>query len=228
MVVPTARSRAREGHRPDPPRPRGLSNETILFQAALTATSDDGTNTTTENLVLRVSPVPENQLLRDTLFESQARLLQVLHEERNLKVPNVRWFESDPKWFDRAVLREDRAGRAGPDQRPDLQRRGMAVRRDTGAAAHRVGGALDELVRINLTPPELVRFLPGGTSGFPEVLEEIRAEYAWACAGGEHPIVDRLWEWLETNVPSSPPIGLSWGDAPSATRCSTTTSGWSS
>ena len=74
-------------------------------------------------------------------------------------------------------------------------------------------GAVDELVRINRTPPDLVRFLPGGTSGFPEVLDEIRAEYAWACDGVAHPIVDRLWEWLEANVPPAPPTGLSWGDA---------------
>ena len=31
--------------------------------------------------------------------------------------------------------------------------------------------------------------------------------------GSEHPIVDRLWEWLEANVPSATPTGLSWGDA---------------
>ena len=187
----------------------GLSNETILFQAAL----NDGTNTTTEKLVLRVSPAPENQLLRDTLFESQARLLQVLHEERNLKVPNVRWFESDPKWFDRPFFVMDRADGRVPISDPIYNAEGWLY--DATPAQQRTAweGALDELVRINLTPPELVRFLPGGTSGFPEVLEEIRAEYAWACAGGEHPIVDRLWEWLEANVPSAPPIGLSWGDA---------------
>ena len=187
----------------------GLSNETILFQAAL----NDGTNTTTEKLVLRVSPAPENQLLRDTLFESQARLLQVLHEERNLKVPNVRWFESDPKWFDRPFFVMDRAHGRVPISDPIYNAEGWLY--DATPAQQRTAweGALDELVRINLTPPELVRFLPGGTSGFPEVLDEIRAEYAWACAGGEHPIVDRLWEWLEANVPSAPPIGLSWGDA---------------
>jgi aminoglycoside phosphotransferase (APT) family kinase protein len=45
------------------------------------------------------------------------------------------------------------------------------------------------------------------------VLDEIRAEYAWACAGVAHPIVDRLWEWLDAHVPSDPALGLSWGDA---------------
>jgi len=72
---------------------------------------------------------------------------------------------------------------------------------------------MTELVRINQVPPDLVRFLPGGTSGFPEVLDGVRAEYAWACNGVEHPIVDRLWEWLDRNVPTAPPTGLSWGDA---------------
>ena len=73
--------------------------------------------------------------------------------------------------------------------------------------------AVTELIRINRVPPDLVLFLPGGRSGFPEVLDRIRAEYEWACAGVEHPIIDRLWEWLELNLPPTPPAGLSWGDA---------------
>jgi len=192
----------------------GLSNETILFQAALTAKSDDGgTNTTTEDLVLRVSPAPENQLLRDTLFEAQARLLRVLRDEQGIRVPNVRWFEDDPQWFDRPFFVMDRARGRVPISDPIYNAEGWL--HDATPAEQRTAweGAVDELVRINQTPPDLVRFLPGGTSGFPEVLEQLRAEYAWACARHEHPIVDRLWEWLDANVPSGPPIGLSWGDA---------------
>ena len=72
---------------------------------------------------------------------------------------------------------------------------------------------MTELLRINRVPPQLVRFLPGGSSGFSEVLDGVRAEYAWACDGNDHPIVDRLWEWLDSNLPTAPPTGLSWGDA---------------
>ncbi len=49
----------------------GLSNETILFRADAPTTAR---TTTTEDLVVRISPAPEYQLLRDTLFEEQARL----------------------------------------------------------------------------------------------------------------------------------------------------------
>jgi aminoglycoside phosphotransferase (APT) family kinase protein len=45
------------------------------------------------------------------------------------------------------------------------------------------------------------------------VLDLLRDEYTWACAGAEHPIVDRLWSWLDGNLPPPPPDGLSWGDA---------------
>ncbi len=187
----------------------GLSNETIIFQAEL----HDGTTTTTEDLVLRVSPAPENQLCRDTLFESQARLLQVLYDDEHLRVPNVRWFESDPKWFDRPFFVMDRARGRVPISEPIYNAEGWL--HDATSAEQRTvwEGAVDELIRINRVAPDLVRFLPGGTSGFPEVLDEIRAEYAWACAETEHPIVDRLWEWLEADVPSTTPTGLSWGDA---------------
>lgn len=59
-------------------------------------------------------------------------------------------------------------------------------------------------------------FLPGGSSegaAFPPVLQGLREEYAWACAGVAHPIVDRLWKWLDANAPPAPPDGISWGDA---------------
>jgi aminoglycoside phosphotransferase (APT) family kinase protein len=191
----------------------GLSNETIIFHAELTAESDGAMTTTTEDLVVRISPAAEFQLCRDTLFEEQARLLQVLHDERQLKVPKVRWFEDDPKWFERPFFVMDRARGRVPISDPIYNAEGWLY--DATPAQQRTAweGAIGELVRINRTPPDLVRFLPGGTSGFPEVLDDIRAEYAWGCAGREHPIVDRLWEWLEANVPSAPPIGLSWGDA---------------
>jgi aminoglycoside phosphotransferase (APT) family kinase protein len=191
----------------------GLSNETILFSAELTAESNAGTTTTTEELVVRISPAPEFQLFRDTLFEEQVQLLQVLHDERHLRVPNVRWYEDDPKWFDRPFFVMDRAHGRVPISDPIYNAEGWL--HDATPAQQRTAweGALDELVRINQTPPDLLRFLPGGTSGFPEVLDGIRAEYAWARGGVEHPIVDRLWEWLDANVPTDTPIGLSWGDA---------------
>jgi aminoglycoside phosphotransferase (APT) family kinase protein len=149
----------------------GISNETILFAADLTPGSDEGT--TTEELALRISPAPEFQVCRDPMFEEQARLLQVLHEQ------GEGWLH---------------------DATPEQQRTAWE-------------SAVDELVRINRVSPDLVRVLPGGTAGFAEVFDEIRSEYAWACAGVAHPNVDRLWEWLDGNVPTDPPLGLSWGDA---------------
>jgi aminoglycoside phosphotransferase (APT) family kinase protein len=187
----------------------GLSNETLLFRAEL----DDGATTRTEELVARISPAPAFQLCRDPLFEEQARLLQVLHDERHLEVPNVRWFEDDPKWFDRPFFVMDRVHGRVPLSDPIYNAEGWLFDATPVQQHTAWAGALDELIRVNQTPPDLVRFLPGGTSGFPEVLDSIRAEYAWACAGVEHKTVDHLWEWLEANVPSATPLGLSWGDA---------------
>ena len=190
----------------------GLSNETILFDAVL----DDGASTTTEHLVLRVSPSAEHQLFADTLFQTQARLLRVLRDEQQLRVPNVRWFEDDPRWFERPFFVMDRARGRVPISEPIYNAEGWL--HDASPAQRRRAweSAMTELVRINRVPPDLVRFLPGGSGeapGLHEALHGIRAQYAWACAGVEHPIVDRLWDWLESNLPAAPPIGLSWGDA---------------
>jgi aminoglycoside phosphotransferase (APT) family kinase protein len=186
----------------------GISNETILFAAEL----ENDTTTNTEELALRISPAPEFQVCRDPMFGEQARLLQVLHEQ-GLPVPNVRWFEDDPQWFGRPFFVMDRAHGRVPISEPIYNAEGWL--HDATPAQQRTAweSAVDELVRINQVSPDLVRFLPGGTSGFPQVVDELRAEYAWACAGVAHPIVDRLWEWLDANAPTDPPAGLSWGDA---------------
>jgi aminoglycoside phosphotransferase (APT) family kinase protein len=190
----------------------GISNETILFAAELTAESGRATTTTKEQLALRISPAPEFQVCRDPMLASQARLLQVLHEQ-GLPVPNVRWFEDDPRWFERPFFVMDRAYGRVPISEPIYNAEGWL--HDATPEQRRTAweSAVDELIRINRVPPDLVRFLPGGTAGFTEVLDEFRAEYAWACAGEAHPIVDRLWQWLDSNVPEAPPLGLSWGDA---------------
>ena len=208
----------------------GLSNETILFRAALTAKSDDGgTNTTTEDLVLRVSPAPENQLFRDTLFESQARLLHVLHDERNLKVPNVRWFESDPKWFDRPFFVMDHADRSGPDQRPDLQRRGMAVRRDASAAAHRVGRERSTSSSASTRPhPSSSASSPGARQGSPRCSTRSGPSTHGRAPGASTRSSTGCGSGSTRTCRRHHPSGCRGATPASATRCSTTTSSWSS
>ena len=169
--------------------------------------------TTSEEFVLRISPAPENQLCRDTLFESQARLLQVLHDEQGLRVPNVRWFEDDPQWFDRPFFVMDRARVAFRSvSRSTTPKVGSTTprRRSVGRRGNRRSPSSSASTRCH--PTSFASF-PGARQGSRKSWTSIRAEYAWACDGDEHPIVDRLWEWLDSNVPTATPTGLSWGDA---------------
>jgi aminoglycoside phosphotransferase (APT) family kinase protein len=190
----------------------GLSNETILFRAEL----EGGANPVREELALRISPAQATRLCFDTLFETQARLLRVLHDEHRLRVPNIRWFEPDPRWFDRPFFVMDRARGRVPISDPVYNSTGWLHDATPTQRRKAWEAGLTELIRIHRVSPDGIRFLPGGTTSTPglhQVLDGIRAEYAWACGGIEHPIIDRLWEWLETNIPDAPPVGLSWGDA---------------
>jgi aminoglycoside phosphotransferase (APT) family kinase protein len=194
------------------PSGAGISNETILFDAEI----DDGTTVRTEELVLRVSPDPEMRLFKSTLFETQARLLRTLRSGGYARVPDVRWYEEDPKWFDRPFfVMQQEHGRV-PISEPVYNSTGWLF--DATPEQRRIvwESAFDEMIRIHRVPTDVVRFLPGGEaagSAFTHVLDAVRDEYGWACAGVQHPKVDHLWEWLDANVPPSPPDGLSWGDA---------------
>jgi len=194
------------------PEGAGISNETLLFDAEIVTNGV----TASERLVLRVSPEPEKRLCNNTLFETQARLLRVLSSEGLARVPTVRWFDDDPQWFGRPFFVMERAEGRVPISEPVYNAGGWLF--DASPTERRVAwqSAIDELIRIHQVPPDKLRFLPGGAgngSAFDQVLEAIRAEYDWACAGVAHPIVDRLWGWLDANRPPSPPDGLSWGDA---------------
>ena len=170
----------------------GLSNETILFTAELTAETDGGTTTTTEELVVRISPAPENQLCRDTLFEEQARLLQVLHDQ-GVRVPECPVVRGRPEVVRPSVLRDGPRARAGPDQRADLQRRGLVARRHACATAHRVGRSgrrarphQPDATRPRALPPRGDVRVPRGARRDPR---RVRVGVRRGCAPDRRPVV---------------------------------------
>jgi aminoglycoside phosphotransferase (APT) family kinase protein len=194
------------------PAGAGYSNETILFRAHIA----DADTVSVEDLVLRVSPGPRNQLFLDVAIDAQALLQQTLRQHDLVRVPNIRWYEADPSWLGRPFFVMDRARGQVPVSTPVYNASGWLF--DATPAQRRTmwESAMAELVRIHRVPSDLVRFLPGGTGptpGFEQSVEYARRHYRWAIEGVAHPIVDRLWGWLDTNLPPAPPQGLSWGDA---------------
>ena len=189
----------------------GLSNETILFRAEL----DDGAQhddrgarppgqsvTVLPTAAWTRSSTPRRGCCRSCTTNSISR------------VPNVRWFEADPRWFDRPFFVMDHATvGCRSASRSTTPRDGSTTprRRSGGRRGSRRSTELDP--HQPACHPTSSASFPGADRGSPRCSTRIRAEYAWACDGVEHPIVDRLWEWLESNVPTTPPTGLSWGDA---------------
>ena len=191
----------------------GTSNETILFEAVV----EEGEMLSVRPLVLRVSPAPENQMFLDAAFETQFKVLQVFRDRELVKVPSVLWFDDDSSRFGRPFfVMEQMRGRV-PVSHPVYNSAGWLVEATPAERRTVWESALREMARIHLVSPELVPFVSPrkpGVSGFEHTLQYAREHYAWATAGADHQVGERLYEWVFGHVPDvAPPVGVSWGDA---------------
>jgi aminoglycoside phosphotransferase (APT) family kinase protein len=183
----------------------GFSNETLLFDATW-----DGA---VHGLVIRVEPTGHT-VFPSTAFDAQVRVMQALHAEGSVPVPEVRWFEQGTDVLGARFVcmsrvegdvPSDNPGYHGEGWMPALdeagQRRVWESGLDTMAAIHRLDRAAIGLDWIADVSPA-------------EQLELDRRYRSFACGDVPYPVVDRAFELLEADVPpASPRPALCWGDS---------------
>lgn len=183
----------------------GFSNETLLFDATW-----DGA---VHSLVIRVEPTGHT-VFPSTAFDAQVRVMQALHAEGSVPVPEVRWFEEGTDVLGARFVcmarvegdvPADNPGYHGEGWMPALdaagRRRVWESGLDTMAAIHRLDRATIGLDWITDVAPA-------------EQLELDRRYRSFACGDVPYPVVDRAFELLEESVPptaASP--ALCWGDS---------------
>jgi aminoglycoside phosphotransferase (APT) family kinase protein len=186
----------------------GFSNETLIFDA----TWDDGDGPATHGLVIRVEP-SGHTVFPSTAFDLQVRVMQALHDEGSVPVPEVLWFEQDTAVLgDRFVAMRRVEGQVPPDSpsyhaegwfpalTDDQRRRIWDSATDTMAAIHRldwVALGLDAVVPR--TPAEQLA---------------LDREYvAFATVGRDFPLVDEALDHLAATAPPAVAPALCWGDS---------------
>lgn len=186
----------------------GFSNETLLFDA----TWDDGDGPATHGLVIRVEP-SGHTVFPATAFDLQVQVMQALHAEGSVPVPEVLWFEEDTGVLgDRFVAMRRVEGQVPPDTPsyhvdgwfpalPEAQRRRVwECAHDTMAAIHRLDWVALGLEAIAPRTPA-------------EQLALDREYLEFATDGEGYPLVEEALDHLEATAPHAAGPALCWGDS---------------
>jgi aminoglycoside phosphotransferase (APT) family kinase protein len=195
------------------PSANGLSNETLLFDAAWT---QDGV-ARQERLVARVEPAGAGLAPAYDIVK-EARLLQQL-AGAGLAVPRVRFVEPDASWLGaRFLVMEFLAGRVAADS-PSYFVGGWVFDLTPAEKAQVAENAIAQLARVSRVDWEaadlgfLAREEPGATALDREIAYFERW-MAWAREDDHNPVVDAAFAWVKANRPAAEePLALSWGDS---------------
>jgi aminoglycoside phosphotransferase (APT) family kinase protein len=196
----------------------GMSSDTMLFRA--TWSDEDGRHD--ERLVARVAPDEADVPVFPTYdLEGQFQVIRAVADLTEVPVPRAWWCEPSVTPMGAPFFVMSRVDGLVPpdvmpytfggnwlfDATPEQQRRLQNTTVAAIAALHRIG-----------SPIERFSFLEKKVAGDSHLRRHVANTWAWyemaKRAGTPSPLIERGFEWLETNWPAheSTPV-LSWGDA---------------
>ena len=189
----------------------GFSNETLLFDVRWRR----GAAEHTEPLVARVKPpvhvFPEYDLRK------QYRAMELMGST-GVPVPRMRWYEDDAAVLGAPFFVMDRIDGAIPPDNPTYHVADVCAAFSPESRRALWLDGLGQMARIHRLNWRTAGFSwldqpQWGRTGIAQQLGYYRHYLAWATTGRPHPTCDPGLHWLEQNVPTSEPLGLSWGDA---------------
>lgn len=197
----------------------GMSSDTVLFDASWVGR--DGTSYK-EHLVARIAPdLDDVPVFPWYDMTGQFDTIRLVHELTEVPVPAPRWCETDPTAIGAQFFVMNRVdGHVPPDvlpypfgdnwlydATPDNQQRLQRSTVEAVAALHAIDDA-----------PARFPWLERGESGDSRLRRHVAHTRAWydvvASEGGQSPLVERAFAWLDQHWPASEsePV-LCWGDA---------------
>ncbi len=200
----------------DVPEGTGMSSETFLFDLTWAEAGEarDG------SYVVRMSPnMDDYPTFPEYDLSLQVNSLRLVAARSSVPVPEVAWYEPDASVLEYPfyVMRRVEglvpadippypfAGwlfDATPGQRAKLQRESLAVL----AQLHAIDVSGDDAAFLDR--PQY------GATALEQHLTYQREYYEWAREGTVYPILEKTFDWLETNRPDdNRPAVLNWGDS---------------
>jgi aminoglycoside phosphotransferase (APT) family kinase protein len=198
------------------PESSGFSSETLLFDATWQA---DGTERSGRYVVRMRPEMSDFPVFPDYDLSLQYRCLDLVRRHDAAPVPAAPWFEPDERHLGAPFFVMERIeGIAAPDMPPYtfgswISEASVA---DRARLQEGVIAILARLHAIDLTDAE-VAFLGRPAHGATPLAQHLgyqRWYYEWARDGTRHPLIERVFEWLDArHPPESGPPRLNWGDA---------------
>jgi len=201
----------------DAPETNGMSSETVLFEAEW----DDGGALTTYPLVCRIAPDPAAVPVFPRYdLDVQARIMQLVADQTDVPIPEVRWSEPDPSHLGAPFFVMERIdGIVPPDILPYTFDSWLTQGTDTDRLRLQ-DATVRTLAAIHRTPrpEEQAAFVAPDTEGDSPLRRHVadqRAYYEWVVEDGlRSPLIERGFEWLEQHWPAEEgPTVLLWGDS---------------
>jgi aminoglycoside phosphotransferase (APT) family kinase protein len=195
------------------PASSGLSNETVLFDAAWT---DGGGAARAERLVARVQPSGPAVFPRYDLAHEFA-VMRALDAHTDVPVPAMRLHVGDPGVLGAPFIVMGRVDGRVPADDPPFTATGWVTElsaAEQAALAENAAAALAQVHRVDLDAVGLGALRDHPESGLDGQLAFWRETFAWAAEGDANPTVEAALEWVAASRPvDDGPTVLSWGDA---------------
>ncbi|MGF7122291.1 phosphotransferase family protein [Rhodococcus sp. AG1013] len=199
------------------PSESGMSSISVLF----TVEWDLDGSRQRADLVARLAPEPTAlPVFPGYDLERQAAVMRTVADHSTVPVPRVRWIESSPAVLGRPFVVMDRVDGVVPVDNPPYVFGGWLHEATTAQLDVVQHGSVDVLAGIHSIPDprSLLPELGVGTAddALRRHVDGERAYYEWTRQddGLRIPLLERGFDWLEENWPSSPsePV-LCWGDS---------------
>ena len=188
----------------------GMSHETILFDASW----HEGAAARGQGMVVRIKPMRDT-VYPDDLFVPQYRLIQLMHEQGQVRVAKPLRFEEDPAILGAPFfVMEKVAGRVAVSY-PPYSREGWMVETSPADRRRIWEDAVRQLAAIQLVPVSAAPFLelPGGSDLFNQEVQRWWRFIDWVDPKGERGLLRGTYERLLAAGPANRPEGIVWGDS---------------
>jgi aminoglycoside phosphotransferase (APT) family kinase protein len=189
----------------------GQSHETILFDASWST----GGKQTDQGMVVRVKPTA-HMVYPDDLFDSQYRLMSLLHEHRWAPVAKPLWFEKDSEILGAPFfVMEKLRGRVAVSVPPYAQV-GWVAEATPAQRAKVWENGVRQLAALQTIPLTALDFLAGprgARSGLRQEWDKYVRFVTWISRDRSWPVLEAALEHLQKRWPKNQPSGLVWGDA---------------